>query len=142
MRRSSRPRSREEGALPRWIGGGAPRSVPRRPLALIALLGAALLVALIAGFSGTDDLVRATSACFVVVYVLALGSAVRILDGGARMAAAIALALVLVVAVFSSFFLLVPAFAAAVALTVRHVSKPRLLASSSARLNAALARAS
>jgi amino acid efflux transporter len=71
-----------EGALPRWIGGGAPRSVPRRPLALIALLGAALLIALIAGFSGTDDLVRATSACFVVVYVLALGSAVRILDGG------------------------------------------------------------
>jgi amino acid efflux transporter len=116
-----------EGALPRWIGGGAPRSVPRRPLALIALLGAALLIALIAGFSGTDDLVRATSACFVVVYILALGSAVRILDGGARTAAAIALALVLVVAAFSSWFLLVPAVAAAVALTVRHVSKPAAL---------------
>jgi amino acid efflux transporter len=114
-----------EGALPRWIGGGAPRSVPRRPLALIAALGAAVLIALIAGFSGTDDLVRATSACFVAVYVLALGSAVRILDGRARVAAAIALALVLVVAVFSSYFLLVPAVAAGVALTVRHVLIPR-----------------
>ncbi len=116
-----------EGALPRWIGGGAPRSVPRRPLALIALLGAALLIALIAGFSGTDDLVRATSACFVAVYVLALGSAVRILDGGARTAAVAALALVLVVAAFSSFFLLVPAVAAAVALTVRRVLMPASL---------------
>jgi amino acid efflux transporter len=114
-----------EGALPRWIGGGAPRSVPRRPLVLIALLGAAVLIALIAGFSGTDDLVRATSACFVAVYVLALGSAVRILDGRARAAAAIALALVLVVAVFSSYFLLVPAVAAAVALAVRHVLIPK-----------------
>ena len=112
-----------EGALPRWIGGGTPRSVPRRPLALIAALGAAVLIALIAGFSGTDDLVRATSACFVAVYVLALGSAVRILDGRARTAAAFALALVLVVAAFSSFFLLAPAVAAAVALTVRRFSR-------------------
>ena len=112
-----------EGALPRRIGGGTPRSVPRRPLALIAALGAAVLIALIAGFSGTDDLVRATSACFVAVYVLALGSAVRILDGRARTAAAFALALVLVVAAFSSFFLLAPAVAAAVALTVRRFSR-------------------
>ena len=112
-----------EGALPRRIGGGTPRSVPRRPLALIAALGAAVLIALIAGFSGTDDLVRATSACFVAVYVLALGSAVRILDGRARTAAAFALAIVLVVAAFSSFFLLAPAVAAAVALTVRRFSR-------------------
>jgi amino acid efflux transporter len=112
----------EEGSLPAWLGGGAPRSVPRRPLALIAALGAALLVALLAGISSTDDLVRATSACFVVVYVLALASAVRILDGGARTAAFAAFALVLVVAAFSSFFLLVPALAALVALAVRRAS--------------------
>ena len=46
---------------------------PRRPLVVIAVVGTALLVALVAGLSGTDDLVRATSACFVAVYVLALG---------------------------------------------------------------------
>jgi amino acid efflux transporter len=79
-------------------------------------------VALVAGLTGTDDLVRATSACFVAVYVLALASAVRILDGGAKVAAAIALALVFVVAVFSSFFLLVPVSAALVALAVRRAS--------------------
>jgi amino acid efflux transporter len=116
-----------EGALPRWVGGGTLRSVPRRPLALIALLGSALLVALLAGFSSTDDLVRSTSACFVVVYVLALGSAARILDGRARLAAATALVLVLVVAVFSSFFLLVPAFAAVLALSVRRFSMSQSL---------------
>jgi amino acid efflux transporter len=114
----------EEGSLPGWLAQGAPRSVPRRPLALIAVLGVTILVALVAGFSGTSDLIRATSACFVAVYVLALGSAVRILDGGGRVAAAIALALVLVVAVFSSFFLLVPATAAMIALAVRRLSQP------------------
>ena len=112
----------EEGSLPGWLAAGAPRSVPRRPLALIAALGVALLVALLAGISSTDDLVRATSACFVAVYVLALASAVRILDGAARMAAVAAFALVLVVAAFSSFFLLVPAAAAVVALAVRRAS--------------------
>ncbi len=112
----------EEGSLPVWLARGAPRSVPRRPLAVIAAVGTALLVALVAGLTGTDDLVRATSACFVAVYVLALASAVRILDSGARIAAAAALALILVVAVFSSFFLLVPVFAAVAALAVRRLS--------------------
>ena len=137
----------EEGSLPGWLAGGPPRSVPRRPLALIAVLGAALLVALVAGISSTDDLVRATSACFVAVYVLALASAVKILAGGARLAAAIALALVLVVAVFSSFFLLVPAFAAwsppcGALAHGWHRGTSVFLASSSVRLTPALARAS
>ena len=112
----------QEGSLPVWLARGAPRSVPRRPLAVIAAVGTALLVALVVGFTGTDDLVRATSACFVAVYVLALASAVRILDGGAKLAAASAFALVIVVAVFSSYFLLVPVTAAVVALAVRRAS--------------------
>ena len=112
----------EEGSLPGWLARGVPRSVPRRPLAVIAAVGTALLVALVAGFTSTDDLVRATSACFVAVYVLALGSAVSILDGGGRLAAGAALALVLVVAVFLSYFLLVPVLAAIVALGVRRLS--------------------
>ena len=38
-----------EGALPRWLGGDAYRSVPRRPLGVIAAVGVAILVALLAG---------------------------------------------------------------------------------------------
>jgi amino acid efflux transporter len=108
-----------EGALPAWLGADAHRSVPRRPLVAIACVGAALLVALVAGLGSTTALVRATSACFVAVYVLALASAVRVLDGRMRSAAVIALGLVVVVAAFSSAYLLVPAGSAVVALWVR-----------------------
>ena len=108
-----------DGALPRWVAEGAPRSVPRRPLFLIAVPGITLLAALVAGVGSTGALIRATSACFVGVYLLALGSAVRILDGAPRAAAVVALALIAVVAVFSSFYLLVPAVVAVVALVLR-----------------------
>jgi amino acid efflux transporter len=107
------------GALPAWLGLGAPRSVPRRPLALIAAAGTAMLAALIAGLWSTDALIRSTSACFVAVYVLALASAVRILSGTARACAAVALALTTVVAAFTSAYLLVPAGLALVALALR-----------------------
>jgi amino acid efflux transporter len=104
----------EEGALPRWLGGDAYRSVPRRPLVVIAAVGAAILVALLAGVSSTDDLVRATSACFIAVYVLAIYSATRILEGRLRALAWVTFALVLVLAVFSTWYLAVPAVAAAI----------------------------
>jgi amino acid efflux transporter len=111
-------------ALPGWLGAGELRSVPRRPLVPIALVGVAILAALVAGAGSTDDLVRATSACFVGVYLLALCSAIRILEGSARAAAAAALALIAVVAGFSSTFLLVPAAAAVLALGVRRTVRP------------------
>jgi amino acid efflux transporter len=107
-----------ERALPAWLAGDA-GEVPRRPLLVLALAGAVLLPPLADGLLHADDLVRATSACFITVYVLALGSAVRILHGRARAAAAIALAMTTVVAAFSSTYLLVPAAAAAVALAFR-----------------------
>src|SRR6185437_11015337 len=50
----------QDGALPGWLAGDADRSVPRRPLVVIAGVGVVLLLALVAGFSSTDDLVRAT----------------------------------------------------------------------------------
>jgi len=78
-----------------------------------------MLARLLAGLASTDTLVRSTSACFVAVYVLALVSAVRILDRTSRLVATIALSLVLVVAVFSSVFLLVPAAVALLALSLR-----------------------
>jgi amino acid efflux transporter len=106
----------EERALPAWVAGAAPGTVPRRPLLLIALLGACFLAALVAGVVGTDTLIRSTSACFVVVYVLALGSAVRLLKRSGRFWAASGLVLVVVVALFSAFYLLIPMLVATVVL--------------------------
>jgi amino acid efflux transporter len=108
-----------DGALPLWVAGDDQHSVPRRPLAVIAAFGTVLLIGLVAGFSSTDSLIRATSACFIAVYLLALASAVRILDGRIRMAAFSALAVIVVLAVFSSAYLLVPAGAALAALSLR-----------------------
>ena len=109
----------EERALPPWLGGDAWRSVPRRPLVLLGSAGVVLLGLLVAGVSNTDDLVRATSACFIAVYAAALLSAARILTGAVRVAAALTLVLVLVLAAFSSWFLAVPVIAAIVALALR-----------------------
>jgi amino acid efflux transporter len=114
-----------EGALPAWLGRGAPRSVPRRPLVVIATAGTVLICGLLAGLGSTGALVRATSALFIAVYVLALLSAVRILDGRVRAAARVALAAVLVLGVFSAGYLLVPAAVTAVTVAVRRRGAPR-----------------
>jgi amino acid efflux transporter len=110
------------GALPRWLGGDAERSVPRRPLAALAVTTAILLGALVAGVTSAAALVRATSACFILVYVLALASAVRISSGALRAAAVLALAPICVVGVFSSWYLLVPAVAALLSVGLRHTA--------------------
>jgi amino acid efflux transporter len=110
-----------EGALPRWLGGDAHRSVPRRPLAAISVVVIALLAGLAAGVASTEALVRATSALFIAVYVLALVSAARILDGRVRAAAVVALAATLVLGVFSSWYLAVPLAAAAASLVLRRL---------------------
>jgi len=62
---------------------------------------------------------RATSACFIAVYVVALLSAFRILDGAARACALVALAMMVVVGVFSAAYLVVPVVAAVVSIAVR-----------------------
>jgi amino acid efflux transporter len=108
-----------EGALPRWFAGDSHRSVPRRPLAVIAVISVVLLAALVAGISSTEDLVRATSACFIAVYVLAIGSAIRILGGRIRVAAYLALILTVALGVFSAQYLAVPAVVVAGALLLR-----------------------
>ena len=103
-----------ERTLPEWLGRGS-ADVPRRPLALLALIGSLELAALAAGVATPDTLVRATSACFVTVYVLALASGTRTLSESPRIASAIALVMMLAVAVFSGPFLLAPAVASVVA---------------------------
>jgi amino acid efflux transporter len=107
-----------ERALPAWLAGDAHRSIPRRPLLALGATAAVLLAGLAAGISSTSDLIRATSACFIVVYVFALASAVRMLTGRLRVAAIVALAPICVVAVFSEWFLVVPGVAAAVVLAI------------------------
>jgi amino acid efflux transporter len=109
----------QDGALPRWLAGDAHLSVPRRPLALIAAIGVIMLGALVAGVTSTEDLVRSTSACFIAVYVLAIGSAIRILTGRIRIAAAAALILTVVLGVFSARYLAVPAAVVVVTLALR-----------------------
>ncbi len=96
-------------ALPRWLGRGAERSVPLRPLALFAVSGAAILVALAGGLFSPTDLIRATSSLFTAVYVLTIGSALRVLRGRARVAAAVAVIMVAIVAVFSGWYVAIPA---------------------------------
>jgi amino acid efflux transporter len=89
-------------------------------LAVIALISVVLLGGLVAGVSSTEDLVRATSACFIAVYVLAIGSAIRILGGRIRIAAYLALILTVALGVFSAQYLAVPALVVAGALLLRH----------------------
>ncbi len=110
-----------EGALPRWLGGDVHRSVPRRPLAAISVVVIGVLSVLAAGAASTEALVRATSALFIAVYVLALVSAVRILEGRVRAAALIALGATLVLGIFSAWYLAVPVAAAVGSLLLRRL---------------------
>jgi amino acid efflux transporter len=107
------------GSLPAWLGRDAYRSTPRRPLLVEFVIGTVLLVGLVAGYANAGDLVRATSACFIVVYVAATGSAVRILRGTGRAAALVSCFFSVVIAVFSGWYLLVPLISCGCFLLVR-----------------------
>ena len=114
------------GTMNVYLGGGARLAgsliggaTPRRALASFGVLGGIVLAALAVEALQADDLVRATSACFVSVYLLALSAGVRILDGRLRAFAAVALAVTAVIAIFSGAFLLLPAAAAAATLALR-----------------------
>jgi amino acid efflux transporter len=124
----------ESGALPRWLDGES-RSIPRRPLVVSLVVGIPLLVALLVGVANADELVRATSACFLTVYVASTASAVRLLQGGPRAAALLSCVLVSGLALFSGWYLLVPAVAlASSALIRRRVQRRRLTRSPSSGL--------
>ncbi len=96
------------GSLPAWLGRETHRSIPRRPLLVVFVIGVVLLGALVAGYANADELVRATSACFIAVYVAATAAAVRILRGAARAAALVSCAFSVGIALFSAWYLLVP----------------------------------
>ena len=102
-----------EGAAPAWLAR------PANALALFAAWGAALLIPLAAGALGLDGLMRACSAAFVAVYVVATAAGVRLLEGRARAAAAVGCGAVIVVFAFSGPYVLVPVAVAVPALRAR-----------------------
>ena len=96
------------GALARE-GSSAPR-LGRPPVALAALAGisAVLLGLLAADVLGTEDLIHASGAAFVAVYVSATAAGAKLLAGGARVASSVAFAAVVVVFAFAGAFVAVP----------------------------------
>jgi amino acid efflux transporter len=113
------------GSLPAWLGGDAQRSVPRRPLLVEAVCGVIVLFILIVGLVNVDDLVRATSACYVAVYLATTASAVRLLHGAPRIAAMVCAALSGCVALFSGWYLLVPIASSGCFVLIRKVATMR-----------------
>jgi amino acid efflux transporter len=101
--------------------GSAPARLARPRTALVGfvLIAGGLLAALAADAFSVDGVIRAASAVFVAVYVIATAAGARLLTGRARAAATVAFAAVLVVFAFSGVYLAVPAAVAAVALSVR-----------------------
>jgi amino acid efflux transporter len=115
-----------QAVLPQWLAGDGDRDIPRRPLAIFATTSFAWLIALRYGLVSATTLIRATSACFIVVYLLALSAALRILqDVRLRIAAAFSLVLVSVVAAFSARYLAVPVVTVAVSLGVGYRAQRR-----------------
>jgi amino acid efflux transporter len=103
----------EEGSAPTWMAR------PDRALAAFAVVAGVLLAPLGADVLSLDGLVRACSAAFVAVYVTATAAGVRLLEGAARRAAAVAFAAVVVVLAFSGPYLAVPAAIALAGARVR-----------------------
>jgi amino acid efflux transporter len=98
-----------DGALPAWFGrGAAPGAVPRRSLAVVALLGAASLVLVAATGTGTRALVLLTSGCFVLVYLMGTAAAIRLLPRGslARRCAIVAFAAAVGLLVVTGWYVL------------------------------------
>ncbi len=75
---------------------------------MIGAVGATLLVVLAVGLTSPQVLVRATSACFIAVYVAATAAAVKLLRGKVRWTAVPTTLLVSFIAIFSAWYLVVP----------------------------------
>ncbi|WP_067451012.1 APC family permease [Actinomadura macra] len=106
-----------DGALPaRLARGSAGGQVPRRSLALLAVLTAALCVAVLATGAGLDPLMRVTAACLATVTLIGMASATRLLPGRGRTLARAGTVFTGVVLLSCGFYLVVPAALAAMAL--------------------------
>ncbi len=111
------------GTMTTYVAGALQLSsvlIPRvgrtQGLAVFAALSLGLLAVMGAGALGTDGLTRASSACFVAVYVIATASGVRLLSGGARVAATVSCAVTTVILAFAGVAIVVPVAVAGLAL--------------------------
>jgi amino acid efflux transporter len=95
--------------MPRWMAR------PGAPLTVFAATAALILALLAPGVADVEPFIRASSSCFVAVYVAATAAGTRLLAGRVRVAAAVSFALVLVVFAFSGAYLVAPATAALLA---------------------------
>lgn len=109
------------GALPRLLAkGGAAGEVPRRSLALLALLVGAVTVVTVVFRVDLDALMRATSACLAAVTIVGTAAAVRVLPPrtAGRRVAAVATAFSVLVFASCGVFLLFPTAVALVVIAV------------------------
>ena len=104
-----------------------------KPLPWIGAVAAVLLVPLALDVLSVDALMKATSATFVAVYVAAMASGVRLLEGRGRVAAGVGLAAVLVVFGFSGVWVVVPLVIGIATTVGQRVSARRALVTSSER---------
>ena len=110
----------DEGEAPKMLAR------PKNALGMFALVAATLLTPLAIDVLSLDELIRATNASFIAVYVTATAAGVRLLSGAARAAAGIAFAVVLAVFAFSGWFVLLPiAISCAVPIAARRTMRRR-----------------
>lgn len=88
---------------------------PGTALASLGLVSALALGGLAVGLLGADSLTRASSACFVSVYVFATAAGVRMLGGWTRLAAGVSLIATAALVAFAGAYLAIPAVVVALA---------------------------
>ncbi len=100
-----------DGALPAWLSRGSQAgTVPRRSLAVNALLSFAALGVVVATGVGVTPLVLLTTGSFVTVYAVGIAAALRLLPArsAGRTAAYVAMAAVLVLLAMTGVYLVWP----------------------------------
>jgi amino acid efflux transporter len=115
-----------DGDLPRWFAQGAePGGIPRRSLALTALVQAAYFVACWATGFTLEPFILINTACMVCVYALGMVAAVRLLDRysvGWRFGV-VSVVLIAGLLVLAGLALVVPVVVTLVALIVKLVKR-------------------
>ncbi|WP_326595110.1 APC family permease [Streptomyces sp. NBC_01803] len=108
-----------DGALPEWLAKGhRPGEIPRRSLALLAVLSAVVSVVALAVGADLGSVMLAASACFIAVTVAGLVAGVRLLPTRRPVwyGAVVAAVVMGVVLAFSGVFLVIPLALAGAAL--------------------------
>jgi amino acid efflux transporter len=115
-----------DGDLPRWFAQGAePGGIPRRSLALTALVQAVYFVACWAAGFNLEPFILINTACMVCVYALGMVAAVRLLDrySVGWWFGVVSVVLIAGLLVLAGLALVVPVVVTLVALVVKFVKR-------------------